>query len=55
MKKETNYKKFMSYNHKVIWYTVVNGDTYYAVSKGDGTDKMFSGFEEAMEYIDNMR
>lgn len=55
MKKTHNAKKFMSYNGRVIWYTVVHGVTYYLVAKGNGTDAVFNSHLEAMDYIDNIQ
>ena len=48
-------KKFMSYNGSAIYYGVVDGNIVYAVAKGDGTDKYFSSWEDAMDFIDSRK
>lgn len=51
--KITSRKRFMGYRGRVIYYCILdNGEIAYSVAKGDGTDKYFSSYEEAMEYID---
>ena len=52
-KNENRDRVFMSHNGKRIWYTITpDGDVLYMVAKGDGTDKYFTDWEEAMNWID---
>ena len=44
-------KRLMSYFGHVIWR---NGNGYYTVAKGDGTDEVFETIEDAMAYIEEI-
>ena len=49
----TKHKVFMSYKHRAIWYGVDDdGDIYYMVAKGDGTDEYFVDWKDAMNWIE---
>ncbi len=48
-------KKFMSYRGNVIWYeSFENGELYFSVAAGDGTDVHFRMYVDAMDYIDSL-
>lgn len=48
------YRVFMSYMGKRIWYTVNDdGDIVYCVARGDGTDEYFRDWKTAMKWIDS--
>ena len=49
-------KVFMSHMGKRIWYTVSDdGSVMYMVAKGDGTDKYFSDWRDAFEWIEQKK
>lgn len=40
------------YLGRVIYGGLVDGDLYYYVAKGDGTDKIFASLDAAMTWIE---
>ena len=44
--------RFMSHREHVIWYNRYADS--YMVAQGDGTDKFFSDWHDAMEWIDRI-
>ena len=52
----TKDKVFMSHMGKRIWYTKMdNGDVWYMVAKGDGTDELFADWRDAMKWIEQKK
>ena len=47
-------KHITSYKHHAIYGGIVDGELYYYVAKGDGTDVIFKTLDEAMDYIDTL-
>ena len=46
-------KVFMSYQHRRIWYRVLeDGTIVYMVAKRDGTDEYFTDWKDAMKWIE---
>ena len=47
---------FMSHRGKRIWYSrLESGDIIYMVANGDGTDKYFTDWKDAMEWINQIK
>lgn len=47
---------FMSHNGSRIWYgRTGDGDIFYMVAKGDGTDQYFVDWRDAMDWIDERK
>lgn len=50
-RKQSGDRVFMSVAGRAIWYSKTGeGDIIYMVAKGDGTDKYFTDWHDAMEW-----
>ena len=49
-------KVFMSHMGKRIWYNrTPDGDVYYMVARGDGTDEIFLDWHDAFKWIEERK